>query len=368
MRSLRIAQIAGIAERVPPHYYGGTERVVYSLTEELVKRGHNVTLFASGNSQTSAKLVAIFPKSLREVRWGNIYGPNILTLLNIGYAYQQQNQFDIIHDHNNYLSLPTANLSQTPVVMTLHGALGVNEKRIFENLQHPFLVTISKAQSKSAPNLNYIGNVYHGLKMNNYPFFQKDGGYLLFVGRISREKGLHLAIEVAQYLDMPLIIAAKLNTTVDAPHDVQYFHEYIEPKLSSQIRWIGEVDEKQRNLLMSNATCLLHPITWPEPFGLTVIEAMACGCPVVTFNLGSMPEIIENGKTGFIVDGIDGMVGAVANIKKIQRRVCREYVLERFTVEKMTDGYEKIYQQVLEKQEKGYRFSKPSRPPYLSHK
>lgn len=143
------------------------------------------------------------------------------------------------------LSLPTANLSQTPVVMTLHGALGVNEKRLFENLQNPFLVTISKAQSKYASNLNYTGNVYHGLEMNHYPFSEKDDGYLVFVGRISQEKGLHLAIEVAQYLDMPLIIAAKLNTISDAPHDWQYFREYIKPKLSGQIRWVGEVNEKQ---------------------------------------------------------------------------------------------------------------------------
>ncbi len=352
MQKLRIAQIAGLAERVPPRRYGGTERVIYALTEELARRGHNVTLFASGDSQTSGKLVAIFPKSLREARWENVYGPNILSLLNIGYAYQKQKDFDIIHDHNSYLSLPTANIATTPVVMTLHGTLGVNEKRIFENLRNPYLVTISKAQSELAPDLNYIGNVYNGLDMKNYSFSNLDDGYLLLVGRISREKGVHLAIEVAQYLDLPLIIAAKLNNISDAPHDVQYFHEYVEPKLSSQIRWIGEVNDAQRNNLMSHARCLLHPVTWREPFGLTLIEAMACGCPVVAFNKGSIPEIVSNGQTGFIVEDIDGMIRAVADINGINRAACREYALKQFTVEKMTDGYEAIYQRVIQKQKR----------------
>lgn len=349
MYKLRIAQIANMAEKVPPQGYGGTERVIFALTEELVKRGHQVTLFASGDSQTSARLVSIFPKSLREARMEDVYGANILSMLNIGYAYQKQSEFDIIHDHNGYLSLPTANIATTPVVMTLHGDLGVNEKRIFENLTNPYLVTISKAQSELAPDLNYMGNVYNGLNMKNYPFSDKDEEYLLFVGRISREKGVHLAIEVAQYLDLPLIIAAKLNSISDAPHDVQYFHEYVEPKLSSQVRWIGEVNDVSRNNLMSHARCLLHPITWREPFGLTLIEAMACGCPVVAFNLGSIPEIIINHKTGFIVEDVEGMIGAVANIKKINRAECRKYVLEKFTVDKMTDGYEAIYQKILKK-------------------
>lgn len=347
-KRLKIAQLANIAERVPPHKYGGTERVVFALTEELVKRGHKVTLFASGDSITSAKLISIYPKALRYVKvLDNVYGANILSLLNIGYAYQRQDQFDIIHDHNGYLSLPTANFSKTPVVMTVHGYFGVNEKRIFENLKNPFLVSVSKAQGASAPNLNFIGNVYHGLDLKHFPFSEKPSKYLLFVGRISMEKGVHFAIEAALYLDMPLIIAAKLDSAVDAAHDVSYFKQFVEPKLSDQIKWVGEVNETERNKLMSEALCSLHPITWPEPFGLTMIESMACGTPVVAFNLGSIPEIIEDGKSGYVVEDVASMIEAVANISKIDRLYCRKYALNRFSVENMVDGYEAIYNKIL---------------------
>ena len=338
-RRLRIAQLANIAERVPPQKYGGTERVVYALTEELVKRGHKVTLFASGDSIISAKLISIYPKSLRNSRvLDNTYSANILTLLNIGYAYQRQDQFEIIHDHNGYLSLPVANLAKTPVVMSVHGYFGVNERRIFENLKKPYLVSVSKAQAASAPNLKFMGNVYHGLEMKHFPFSKKPGKYLLFTGRISMEKGVHFAIEVALYLDIPLIIA---------PHDVSYFKQFVEPKLSDQIKWVGEVNETERNKLMSEAMCSLHPVTWPEPFGLTLIESMACGTPVVAFNLGSIPEVIENGKSGYIVEDVSSMIEAVANILKIDREYCRKYVLNRFSVKNMADGYEKIYNKIL---------------------
>lgn len=346
-KKLKIAQIAGIAERVPPHKYGGTERVVYWLTEELVKRGHDVTLFASGDTHTSAKLVAIYPKALRISKVDNAYGLNLLTLLHIGYAYDRQDQFDIIHDHIGYFSLPTANNSRTPVVMTTHGFFGVNERRIFENLNRPYLVSISNSQAASAPKLKFIGSVYNGLEMKHFPFSKKRGKYLLFVGRISMEKGPHFAIEVAQYLDLPLIIAAKLNSVADCPPDVAYFKQYIEPKLSDQIRWLGEVDETERNKLMSQALCVLHPVTWPEPFGLTMIESMACGTPVVAFNLGSIPEMVEDGQTGFVVKDVPEMIEAVANIDQIDRGYCRKYALEKFNVENMVDGYEQIYYQIL---------------------
>ncbi len=352
-RKLNIAQIANIAESVPPKKYGGTERVIYTLTENLVKRGHKVTLFASGDSHTSGRLISIYPKSLREARVKNVYGTNTLNLLNIGYAYAKQSEFDIIHDHLGYLSLPTANLSKTPVVMTLHGSIGMEEKRIYENLANPYFVAISKTQSLSAPNLNYIGTVHNGLNMKHYPFSEKNGGFLLFVGRISYEKGTHIAIEVAQYLNLPLIIAAKLNKPTDGAEallDTQYFKDYVEPHLSDQIVWIGEVDEKQRNELMSKALCLLHPVTWPEPFGLVLIESMACGCPVVAFNKGSIPEIVKHGKTGFIVEDISGMISAVTNISQITKRDCREHALKNFNDGKMTDEYERIYYRVLAKQ------------------
>lgn len=342
---MKIAQIAPIIERVPPLKYGGTERVVYELTEELIKRGHEVTLFASGNSLTSAKLISIYPKSLREVRLEDLYGNNTLTMLNIGTAYQMQGDFDIIHDHNGYTSLPTANISNTPVVMTYHGNFSPEVRRSYQMLRKPYVVSISKAQVQGIEGLNLAGNVYNGLSMENYPFSETRDEYLLFVGRISLEKGVHHAIEVALHLNLPLIIAAKLDTI-----DMPYFKQYIGPRLSENIRWIGEVDEEERNKLMSKALCFLHPVTWKEPFGLTLIESMACGCPVVAFKKGSIPEIVTNGKTGFVVSDLQEMIEAVKKINSIKRDYCRKYALENFNAQLMAARYEKIYQKILKQQ------------------
>lgn len=344
---MKIAQIAPIIERVPPQKYGGTERVVYELIEELVKRGHEVTLFASGNSLTSAKLISIFPKALREARVKDLYGPNTLTMFNIGNAYKLQHNFDIIHDHNGYVSLPTANLSQTPVVMTYHGPFDPETRMIYGVLKKPFVVSISKSQAQGTSGINFIGNVYNGLTMTDYPYSDEHEGYLLFVGRLSMEKGVHHAIEVATHLNLTLIIAAKLDTV-----EMPYFNEYVGPYLSDNIRWIGEVDQEERNKLMSKAMCFLHPVTWKEPFGLTLIEAMACGCPIVAFKKGSIPEIVAHKKTGFVVSDIHGMIKAVKNINLIKREDCRKHALEKFNAVVMADNYEKIYQRIINKVQK----------------
>ncbi|MBX4189080.1 glycosyltransferase family 4 protein [Candidatus Parcubacteria bacterium] len=340
---MKIAQIAPIIERIPPKKYGGTERVVHTLTEELVRRGHEVTLFASGDSLTSAKLFSIYPRALREAKLKEIYGLNTWTLFNIGEAYAHQQEFDIMHDHNGYISLPTANICETPVVMTYHGPFTVENRHIFRKLSRPYLVTISKSQA-IVPGLNYIDTIYNGLDLAHYPFSNDHEGYLLFVGRISMEKGVHNAIQIALNLDLPLIIAAKLDD-VDQP----YFHTYVEPYLSEKITWIGEVDEAERNHLMSRALCFIHAITWREPFGLTLIEAMACGCPVVAFNIGSIPEIIVHGKTGFTVNTMEEMIDAVLSIGSIDRAQCREHALSNFNEKKMADGYERVYKQILMK-------------------
>jgi glycosyltransferase involved in cell wall biosynthesis len=342
---MRIAQIAPIVESVPPKKYGGTERVVHALTEQLVKLGHDVTLFASGDSQTSAKLVSIYPKSLKEANLKDPYGANIFSVLNVGQAYDLQNSFDIIHDHNGYTSLAAANIAKAPVVMTYHGPITPEVKYIHEVLNKPFLVSISRSQSKPFPTLNWAGTVYNGLEMKDYPFSAQNEGYLLFVGRISREKGVHNAIEVAKRLNLPLIIAAKLENKYKP--DMDYFRKFVKPHLSDKIKWVGEVDEQQRNKFMSNALAFLHPITWAEPFGLTLIESMACGCPVVAFGLGSIPEVIENEKTGFVVNTIDEMVQAVQKVAQINRRYCREYALKNFSARNMTEGYLKIYEKVI---------------------
>lgn len=341
-RKLRIAQIASLVERVPPKRYGGTERVVHALTEELVSRGHDVTLFASGDSITTAKHVAVYPRNLREAKTKDLYGTNIWTMLNIGVAFDRQGEFDIIHDHNAYISHTTANLAQTPTILTMHGPFIPEIKTLYQRLRKPHLVTISEAQRKSAPGLNHAGTVYNGVNFAGFPFSDTHDGYLLFVGRISMEKGVHYAVETAYQLNLPLIIAAKVESV-----DRSYFEEYIEPRLSDQIRWVGEVDEPTRNGLMSRAMCFLHPVTWPEPFGLTLVESMACGTPVVAFGLGSIPEIIKHGETGFVVNDLEQMIAAVENIHTISRSRCRDYARENFNHQRMTDGYEKIYQQIL---------------------
>lgn len=340
---MRIAQIAPLFERIPPRKYGGTERVVYALTEELVRRGHEVTLFATKNSPTSAKLVSVVDQALRGSARKGLYCLNEWLLFNIGVAYSQQNEFDIIHDHNGFISLPTANVARVPIILTWHSTFTPSHKKILGELRKPYLVAISKAQIKNTHGLNIIGTVHHGLNMEHYPFVNNLGKYLLFVGRIAMDKGVHFAIKVAQKLDKPLIIAAKLDR-----EDDEYFCRYIKPLLSDKrIKWVGEVAENKRNKLMSKALCLLHPVVFKEPFGLTIIEAMACGCPVVAFNKGSIPELVKNGKTGYIVNNVNEMAKAVSKTDLINRIDCRRFALTNFTVEKMVDEYEKIYSKVF---------------------
>lgn len=339
---MKIAIISPLAERVPPKTYGGTERVVHALTEELVRMGHEVTLFASGDSITSANLVSVYPISLREAAVKDMYGFNPWTTLNIGLAYARQDEFDIIHDMMGTISLPTANIARTPVIMTEHGPIKRETRKLYRTLRNPYIVTISNSQREPAPDLNYIGTVYNGLPMEHYPFSEEDDGYLLYVGRFTMDKGVHFAIEVAQDLNMPLILAAKLD-----PHRQAYFDQFIKPHLSKKIRWIGEVDEEERNKLYSRAKAFLHPCTWREPFGLTLIEAMACGCPVIAMNKGAIPEIVKDGETGFVVDDVDEMINAVEEIDTIDRKQCRKHALKDFNAKKMAKEYEKLYKKIL---------------------
>lgn len=345
---MKIAQIAPLAERVPPKRYGGTERVVYTLTEELVRRGHEVTLFASGDSETSARLESVYPRALREAKLRDIYGTNEYTLLHVGQAYELQDEFDIIHDHIAPISLSTANLATTPVVMTMHGPFTGKNRKLFELLRGPHIVTTSQSQLYPLPNINHAATIHHGLNMEDYPFSAEHDGYLLYVGRICEEKGVHYALDVAQVLDIPLILAAKLE-----PFDAPYFKQYIEPRLSERIKWVGEVGEEERNRLMSRAKAFLHPVIFREPFGLTLIEAMACGCPVVAFNRGAIPELIKTGVTGYVVEDVEGMIDAVRNIDGILRSACREHALGNFSAAKMADSYEELFKKLVNKEEAG---------------
>lgn len=272
IKSLKIAQIAPLTERVPPKKYGGIERGVFELTEGLLQQGHHVTLFASGDSQTSAKLIAASPSSLRELSGVSLQEMIDYSVLNSGRAFAMQDTFDIIHDHSGVFTLPLAHLASKPVVMTFHGPFTKTNRRLFELFTKAYLVAISHSQASKLPH-RVFATIYNGLTMDTYPFSNTPQRYLLFVGRISPEKGVHYAIEVARRVHMPLVIAAKLD-----PVDKEYFETLIKPKLSSEVSWVGEVAEEERNTLMSNALAFLHPVTWEEPFGLTLIEAMACGC------------------------------------------------------------------------------------------
>lgn len=346
---MKIAQIAPIAERLPPKKYGGTERIVYHLTEELVKRGHEVTLFASGDTQTSAKLVSVVPKSLRDMpNEKDIYGFNVNSLLNMGLAYSMQERFDVIHDNNAHMGLPTANMAHTPVVMTWHGPYDAEMQRYFKMLNGPHLVSISHSQAALAPGLPFFGTVHNGLPMEGYPFGDTPKDYLLFVGRIDPEKGVHHAMDTAIALRKKLIIAAKLDAQVPAIEE--YFRTEVKPRLDAHpdlIEWVGEVEEPERNQLMKDALCFLHPVTWPEPFGLTLIESMACGAPVVAFGLGSIPEIVRDGQTGFVVSNTKEMIEAVGRIGTIDRAACRQHALGHFSASRMADGYEEVYRRAI---------------------
>ncbi|MFW5703726.1 MAG: glycosyltransferase family 4 protein [Patescibacteria group bacterium] len=342
---MRIAQITSNAESVPPPKYGGIERVVHTLIEHLVKKGHEVTLFASGDSQTSARLVATSPVSTREMDLENPYHLNEWMIRAVGMGYSMHEEFDIIHDHTGFLmlSLPTAHICPTPTLFTFHGPFTMAHKKTFQLFNRPHVNTISEAQLRNRNGLNFTRTIYNGLDMENYPFAEEDDGYLLFVGRLDEQKGPHFAIQAARALRMPLILAGKLDLA-----NKGYFMKYIEPHLNkNNIKWVGEVDEKKRNKLMSKATCMLHPISFREPFGLTLIEAMACGCPVIAYDKGSIPEIIVNGQTGFVVSDVEEMIEMIDEVGSIDRAACRDHALANYSGEKMATQYEDLYETIL---------------------
>lgn len=344
-RPLRIAQIAPLIERIPPVKYGGTERVVSAVTEGLIARGHEVTLFAAGNAQTRATLIAGCPRPLREARASQELIEE-LSIANLGRAYLRQADFDVIHDHIGLLSLPAAQLATTPVVITLHGPWTRTNRQLYHQFDRPHYVAISDAQAAGAlGRVRISATIHHGIDVAAYPYGAAPGNYLLFVGRLSPEKAPHLAIEVARTLDLPLILAAKLDAT-----DLAYMRERIEPKLDGdRIRWIGEVDETERNRLMAGALCLINPLQWKEPFGLVMVEAMACGLPVIAFRgTGATDELVVDGTTGFLVHDIEEMIDAVNRIPSLDRNACRRHIETSFSVEQMVKAYEQLYRSVIQ--------------------
>lgn len=339
---MRIAQLAPLFERVPPVRYGGTERVIHYLTEALVARGHDVTLFASGDSRTSARLVPVVPRALwHDPSVRDFVAPPVRMHAEV---FARAREFDIIHNHNDYFPFPYIARSPVPVVTTMHGRCDLPElKALLRVFPEARLVSISDAQQACHPEGNWVGTIHHGLPLERYRFDPEGGEGLLFLGRISPEKAPHVAIDVAVAAGLPLTIAARID-----PCDRPFFEREVRPRLEHPlVSFVGEADDAEKQRLLGRARALLLPIDWPEPFGLVMIEAMACGTPVVTKPLGSAPELVVDGVTGFLADDLEGLVAAVHEAGRLDRLACRRRVEARFGASAMTDRYERLYRRLL---------------------
>jgi glycosyltransferase involved in cell wall biosynthesis len=351
-RPLRIAQIAPPVETVPPQRYGGIERVIASLTEELVRRGHHVTLFASGDSDTPAELVPTVDRAL----WHHpIYrDPMPFTAVTLDLVYERAGAFDLIHNHMDFHMFPLARaLPGTPAVTTLHGRLDIRE---YEPLYHRFAslpyVSISDAQRAPLRWLNWIATVHNGVDLSEFPFRPRHEGYLAFLGRVAPEKGLDAAVRIARSAGIPLKIAARMPLddpkNPEAQRDWCYFEDVIRPLLREPgVEYIGEVGGAEKSAFLGGAAALLFPIQWPEPFGLVMAEALACGTPVLGLRNGSVPEVIEDGVTGYIGDDEEYLVQAALRLDDLDRARCRRAAESRFSSVVMTDRYEEVYHRVL---------------------
>jgi glycosyltransferase involved in cell wall biosynthesis len=342
---MRIAQVAPLTEAVPPKLYGGTERVISWLTEALVELGHDVTLFASGDSVTNAKLVAGWPRALRLD--GSVRDANALHMAMLENVAQQAGDFDLLHFHLDYYPLSLFSRLPTPFVTTLHGRLDLPEHRpVFESFPKAPLVSISESQRQLLPSAPWAGTVLHGLPAEALRPLDVTPSYLAFLGRISPEKGLPDAIRVSRLTGIPLKIAAKVDRV-----DVDYFDHEIRPLLAQPgIEFIGEINDAEKSEFLSGAVALLTLIDWPEPFGLVMIEAMACGTPVIAYPRGAVPEVIESGLTGFIVGDADEAAAAIANVGTLSRAKVRERFEERFTSRRMAQDYLKLYARLAKPQ------------------
>ena len=338
---MRIAQVAPLYERVPPLLYGGTERVVSYLTEELVQQGHDVTLFASGDSVTRARLVPCSESSLRLDE--RVIDPLAHHFVLLEEVFARADDFHIIHFHIDYLHFPFSRRQNTPHLTTLHGRLDVLDLNPLHRKFHEMpLVSISHAQRQPLPWANWQGTVYHGLPTDLHKAGSKPGEYLLFLGRISAEKRFDRAVEIARRANMPLKFAAKLD---DANR--QYFEETIKSANGCPMEYVGEIGEGDKQELLAHAYALLFPIDWPEPFGLVLIESMACGTPVIAYRCGSVPELVDDGVTGFVVDDLDSATQAVFKIPDVDRALCRRRFEERFSAARMAQEYVTIYQRLI---------------------
>jgi glycosyltransferase involved in cell wall biosynthesis len=347
---MKIAQVAPLWERVPPVTYGGIELVVSRLTDELVRRGHDVTLFASGDSETLAQLDAANPHALRldsHIKEGMMY-----ELLQSSHIYKRASEFDIIHSHLGVWALPLASLVSTPTVHTLHGIFTDDNSKLFSLHASQSYVSISNAQRKL--DLNYVSTVYNGLILEEYPFFEtpEQPPYLAFLGRFSAEKGPQHAIAIAKKTGLRLKMAGKVDTV-----DSKFFEKEIAPHIDGeQIEFLGEVNHSQKIQLLGNAAITLFPITWSEPFGLVMIESMATGTPVIGINMGSVSEVVAHNKTGMVCESYEQMADVIPDVLKLNREDCRKHVKDNFTVTQMANGYEAVYEQIIRERNQKHWF------------
>lgn len=339
---MKIAQVAPLWERVPPPSYGGIELVVSHLTDELVRRGHEVTLYASGDSLTSAKLEAICPHAVRlnqDVKEYSAFEGLILSRV-----YQEVGEFDIIHSHLGFAALALANYMPTPTVHTLHGRFTQENTNLYLHHHKQPYISISNAQ-REIP-LNYVKTVYNGIKLEDYIFYPEPENppYLAFLGRFSPEKGPHHAIAIAKKAGWRLKMAGKVDVV-----DKKFFESEIAPHIDGkQIEFLGEVNHAQKAELFGKASATLFPITWQEPFGLVMVESMAAGTPVIGIKMGSVPEVIAHGETGFVCNTYEEMSEMIPAAIELSRPRCREYVFENFSVARMVDGYEAVYEKIIQ--------------------
>lgn len=340
---MKIAQVAPLYESVPPRLYGGTERVVSYITEELVRLNHDVTLYGSGDSRTSGRLRSVCEKALR-LEGGKLLAPLAHHLNLIETVVQEADEYDIVHFHLDYLPFSQIRRLEIPAVTTLHGRLDIPDLyQLFREFDDMLLISISDAQRAPMPWASWLTTVHHGIPEELHTPNYAQGEYLAFLGRISPEKRVDRAIEIAGEVGMPLRVAAKIDEI-----DRRYFEAEISDLLAdSDVEFIGEIGDAEKTEFLGNAAALLFPIDWPEPFGLVMIEALACGTPVIAFRGGSVAEIIEHGVTGFIVQSVDEAVHAVKRVSEIDRRVCRRQFMERFTARRMCERYIAAYERAI---------------------
>ena len=335
---MHIAMLSPIAWRTPPRHYGPWENVASLITEGLVSRGHEVTLFATADSQTSGTLHAVCPRGYEEDR---LLIPKVWECLHISELFDHAGKFDIIHNNFDFLPLTYTGLTTTPVVTTIHGFSSPGILPVYKKYnKRVFYVSISDADRSSE--LDYIKTIHHGIDIRQFDYQPASDDTLLFFGRIHEDKGARQAIEIAGACNKKLRMAGIIQ-------DQAYYDRYVLPHIDNErVVYMGSVGPVERNRLLGHACALLHPIQFDEPFGLSVIESMACGTPVIAINRGSMPELIENNKNGFLVDNVDEAIEAVARIKEIDRTTCRRHVEEHFTVDRMVDKYIKVYEMILQ--------------------